>query len=377
MHPAATLLFLASHSSSPRGQESVPFRFEEAIAAVGDITGDGVQELAVAITGGVALYSGATGGLVWRSQGSASSLAPIQDVNGDGVRDVLSLGLFARILSGKDGTELRRFEARGGRDVDALGDVDGDGSPEFLVAAGKRALVLSTRAGAAEAVIGTEQDTTDCHPMRVVGDVDGDGHLDIGWFDWTRDADGGAFRNRIRLASGRTREELPSIALLTGCEALEGFTLAAAGDVDRDGRADVLIAYVGGCAQTYSGRDGKLLVSFEDPCPGGYIEGFGDTAVALGDLDGDHVSEIAFGCKEYMDSGDGYYVAICSGRTGKKLHVFQHDHWPGHFHFVAAPGDVNGDGVPDVAVLVPECGSLTLHSGKDFTWLRTLHPPSG
>lgn len=353
-------------------------RFGEAIAAVGDTDGDGVRDLAVAIAGGLALYSSRTGEIRWRSPGAIASVAPIEDVDRDGTPDVIAGGYgTVRVLSGKDGRELAAVREPSvesfGRDVDSLGDLDGDGRPEILIASDVAAVVVSTSSSTEIARLSRSDELRHGHPTRAVGDVDGDGSIDFGWFDSFR-SERGTWRQHVRIVSGRARTKLASIDPISACGSWLGQTLAPAGDVDRDGRGDVLVSS-SGCAQTYSGRDGRVLATFDDPMPGGYFEGFGDTAVVVGDLDGDGVGEIAFGCKEYMDSGDSYYAAVFDGRTGAKLHVFEHDHWPGHFHFVAAPGDVGGDGVPDIAVLVPECGSLTIYSGQDFRPIRVLHPP--
>lgn len=58
------------------------------------------------------------------------------------------------------------------------------------------------------------------------------------------------------------------------------------------------------------------------------------------------------------------------------LELLEHAHDRGHFQFVAAPDIVNGDGSPDITVLLAECAMLTVHSGREMTRIRTLQLPS-
>lgn len=356
----------------------------DAISAVGDVDADGVRDLAVAVKGGVALYSSATGALLWTAKGSAKALAPIEDCNADHIPDVLtsSFGLV-RILSGKDGSEvlsLREPTIAGfGWDVDSLGDLDGDGFVEFLVAASVKACICTTRPGGEMVIVDTGSKAHSyCHRMRAIGDVDADGSTDIAWVE-SDESLRPSQPPRVRVLSGRTRETVLLIDLvpagLAPCTTMEGYSLAPAGDPDGDGLADVLVGCVGVWARSFRGSDGSVLVEYRDPLPGGNNEGFADTLAVVGDVDCDGVGDVAFGCKEYWDSGDQYYAAILSGRTGEPTRVLHHAHYPGHYHFVAAPGDVDGDGVPDLAVFVPECGSLTLHSGHGMCRIRTLQLP--
>jgi hypothetical protein len=81
---------------------------------------------------------------------------------------------------------------------------------------------------------------------------------------------------------------------LTGEGPGEGFgtSPSVAGDVDGDGRADLIVgawqysgaAVSGGRAYLYSGREGRLLKTYTCRTPG---DAFGFDAVSLGDTDGD------------------------------------------------------------------------------------------
>ncbi|HEV8200594.1 MAG TPA: FG-GAP-like repeat-containing protein [Candidatus Polarisedimenticolia bacterium] len=126
--------------------------------------------------------------------------------------------------------------------------------------------------------------------VSVLGDVDGDRVPDIYASDWSNGA-GGARTGRIYVHSGKSGRRLLT---LTGETAGEGFGIgpAAAGDVDGDGRADLIVgawqyagaAVSGGRATLYSGKDGRAMKTWTCKVPG---DTFGFDAVGMGDVDGD------------------------------------------------------------------------------------------
>jgi hypothetical protein len=126
--------------------------------------------------------------------------------------------------------------------------------------------------------------------VSVPGDMDGDGLAEIYAADWSNAARG-LSTGRIYVHSGRTGARLLT---LTGETAGDGFgtSPSVAGDVDGDGRADLIVgawqygkaAVSGGRAYLFSGRDGRLLRTFTDRTPGDTL---GFDAVGLGDVDAD------------------------------------------------------------------------------------------
>src|SRR5207302_1596883 len=122
-----------------------------------------------------------------------------------------------------------------------------------------------------------------------------------------------------------------------------GGVFVAAGDVNGDGKADVITgAGAGGGphVRVWSGADGTLLRQF-------YAYGVkfrGGVSVAAGDVNGDGKADVVTGA----GPGGGPHVEVFSGATGAVLRSF-FAYAPAFTGgvFVAA-GDVNGDGHADV-----------------------------
>jgi hypothetical protein len=131
--------------------------------------------------------------------------------------------------------------------------------------------------------------------VSVVGDVDADGVPDVYASDWANNAKGPS-TGRIYVHSGRDGRRLFT---LTGETPGEGFGIgpATAGDVDRDGHADLIVgswqyagaAISGGRTYLYSGKDGRLVKTITCRIPG---DTFGFDAVGMGDVDGDGTADL-------------------------------------------------------------------------------------
>ena len=129
--------------------------------AAGDVNNDGIGDFMIgaygnnvngASSGSAFVYSGATGALLYSFHGVAGgdklgySGGGVGDVNGDGYGDVI-VGTFipsgagyARVYSGANGSVLYHLTDGDtgdafGHSVAGVGDVNGDGSPDFAVSA--------------------------------------------------------------------------------------------------------------------------------------------------------------------------------------------------------------------------------------------------
>jgi hypothetical protein len=225
------------------------------------------------------------------------SLATIGDVDGDGCGDWL-IGApagsthtrrgRAEIWSGADHQRLAVLEGSVpafGVAVAGLGDIDGDGTPDFAIASPP---VLLNTAAQGSVTTYSGRTRTVLHTLHSevagtwfganianVGDTNGDGIADL--------AIGGNFGGApglVSLHDGATGAELHT---WRDSSTTSGFgkTIAAAGDVDGDGAGDVLVAAVrlgseAGLDEVFlfSGATGQRLLRLFGDKPG---TGFGTT----------------------------------------------------------------------------------------------------
>ncbi|RMH02575.1 MAG: hypothetical protein D6702_08430 [Planctomycetota bacterium] len=141
--------------------------------------------------------------------------------------------------------------------------------------------------------------------------------------------------------------------------ALFGIAADTLGDVNGDAVPEILVGAPleapgglkdAGSAFLFSGADGSLLWRVDGAKT---IDKMGSAVARVGDIDGDGVDDAALGAHSaYVGSTyhAGLAVAV-SGATGAVLYTFPGFHLHSHFGYsVAGPGDLNGDGVPDIAV---------------------------
>ncbi|MCI0588666.1 MAG: Ig-like domain-containing protein [Planctomycetes bacterium] len=159
-----------------------------------------------------------------------------------------------------------------------------------------------------------------------------------------------------------------------------GLSVASAGDVNGDGKPDILVAspfadpgglFDGGSVYVLSGTSGALLLQIDGSGSG---ELFGFSVAGLGDLDGDGASEVLVG-NPAASPGGIYMAGRASVHSGASAAVLFAIDGVGDFDTlgmsVAGLGDANGDGVPDFAVGasgadpggIPDAGEARLASG--------------
>src|SRR4029077_7348134 len=125
--------------------------------------------------------------------------------------------------------------------------------------------------------------------VSLPGDLDGDGVSDIYASDWSNEAKGPS-TGRVYVYSGRTGKPLLALPGETSGDGF-GTSQSMAGDVDGDGRADLIVgawqygkvAISAGRAYLYSGKTGQLIRTYTCRTPG---DTFGFDAVGMGDVDG-------------------------------------------------------------------------------------------
>jgi hypothetical protein len=156
----------------------------------------------------------------------------------------------------------------------------------------------------------------------------------------------------------------PSLVLeLTGSGATAEFGTAVgdAGDVDGDGVADLIVgapfeAGVG-VARVFSGDDGSLIWQLSDGAP---FARFGAGVAGVGDVDGDGVPDVAVGApfdtQPVISSGS---MRVYSGATGLLLFTVEGSQAFGFLGYaMTGVGDLDGDGFGDVLVGEPATATL-------------------
>lgn len=275
--------------------------------------------------------------------------------------------------------EIHQNDAWFGYAVASAGDVNGDGYSEVLVGAPKydngqvdegAVFVFPGSAGglslSAAVLQGNQVNAQAGTSVSSAGDVNNDGYSDVlvgaPYFDSGQTDEGVAF---VHLGSA-TGIRINASAVLEINQISSGFgiSVAAAGDVNGDGRSDVLIGahqydngqsnegaaflyYGGGVAVSMS------AVALEANQAGAMM---GYSVGSAGDLNADGYSEIMVGARLYSN-GQAYEGAVFiyeGSATGvikanpRRLESNQVDARYGHS--LAPAGDVNGDGFSDIVI---------------------------
>jgi hypothetical protein len=244
-----------------------------------------------------------------------------------------------------------------GWSVATLGDVDGDGRSDFAAGApgndfaGSDAGQVKVFSGATHQVLWTLYGTTVGgkfgHAVAAAGDIDLDGRADL-----IVGAPGSSNTGYVRVFSGQAGAILYTLSA-TSADYLFGAAVAGGSDVDGDAIPDLLVGapdavFGDGRAHVFSGASGALIRSHFAASPGSG-ENLGFAVAFIGDTNGDGRGEYVIGAPAPL-VGPGY-VMCRNGLNGMQRWLRYGNDPSGYSEFgfaLAAIGDINGNGTADV-----------------------------
>jgi hypothetical protein len=321
------------------------------VAAAGDVNADGCGDVIVGddryhqFVGRVYVYAGAASGL---------GAAPVFTATGETVNNHF------------------------GYAAGTAGDPNGDGYDDIVVGAyhwyGFRGRVyLYTASGAglrgtpALTLTGDAPNDYLGRSVAGAGDVNGDSYDDA-----VMAAQGyGNFTGRVYLYTGGPNGLAGTpLSVVSGEGPADSFgvSLAAAGDVNGDEYADVIVGAIGhgdfvGRAYLYAGGPTGLGSSPMWIATGeGANSSFGRSVAGAGDVNGDGYSDVVVGAPGYNNSNGRVYLYAGGpgGLQADPMMVLTGEQQQDHFgRAVAGAGDVNGDGYDDVIVGADRFNNLT------------------
>jgi FG-GAP repeat len=352
-------------------------------SAVGDVDNDGINDLLVAeasfkLPGGlisigrVVVVSGSTGAVVAQvfhpppQEGTGfggHSVAAVGDVNGNGTPDFAVGAPFAdmpdqttgsvTVFDGADRSVIHQWVGQTnegyGRWITGLGDVDLDGVPDLACSKTFGATPIHVRSGQSGAVLvqlGPPPGYSFYGSIfNGLGDVSGDGELDLAV---GMSKSGGKGRVDVyTAATGVLQYSIEDRQFSSS-----GGAPYRAGDVNGDGFSDLSVGYAFGevisGTRTYLGPTGTFLWGLETYQLEKISSGVGGS-----DFNGDGYDDILVGAPNYKSP---YTPEIWSGRLQALSGIdgtpifevvgFNEKLGIGYVHM----GDITGDGFPDFAV---------------------------
>nr|WP_298937103.1 FG-GAP-like repeat-containing protein [uncultured Dyadobacter sp.] len=325
------------------------------------------------------------------------SVSTAGDVNGDGYSDVLvgapkydngqadegaaflypgiagGISLAATVL------ECNQANAQMGYSVSNAGDINKDGFADIMVgtpyydASTSNEGVVMIYKGSANGLVTNSPyifklDQAEANlgiSVAMAGDVNGDGYSDM--LAGAHQFDNGQSNEGVGVLILGANNGLGTYTLME-CnqkDAMMGFAVAGAGDVDGDGFSDVMAGarlysngqYLEGAAFIFKGSAGGLVTANPTVIESNQIDArLGHALSSAGDVNGDGFSDIALGAYQYDkgSSNEGVVMIHLGSPNGVSLapsQTLESDQTEAQFGIsVACAGDVNGDGFADLII---------------------------
>ncbi|HTO05441.1 MAG TPA: hypothetical protein VMR86_00140 [Myxococcota bacterium] len=371
--PSGTELTASATMAPPTGTFTGP-KFGSALANAGDLNGDGFDDLVIGQSfavppgdnffvgqayvylGGAFRLAGLASSQIVSDQASdefAISAASAGDVNGDGYADLI---VGAPLYDSGQSDEGAAFLFHGG--------------PAGITSGGPGGAVTLLHGGQAGAQLG--------QGVASAGDVNGDGYADVIvgaplWDGNTPDV-GAAFVFLGGPAGVTSGSAASAAATLLGdqTDSRFGWSVASAGDVNGDARADVIVgapfynagagAAEGAAFVFLAGPTGIASVSASSGARlagGGAVALCGISVASAGDVNGDGYSDVIVGAPGSGGTGAaGIFRGRASGIASASLSgastVISGVSANSQFGWsVAGTGDMNADGFDDLAIGAP------------------------
>lgn len=314
-----------------------------------DVDGDGLYDLfAESPLSGIRYYRNVGTKTAPRFQVAADTLKDVQGVaiyadrqNIAQFADIDCNGKLDMLLGRVDGT-ITRYEMEG---------LDANRAPRFR---------LITERFEDIQIIGQRTPSLHGANTMAVFDVDGDGDPDILWGDffepgllWIRNQGTCAHPD----FHGDRIPFPPQLPLETS-----GYNAPAPGDLNGDGRTDLVVGVLGGAFNPVKTSTANLY-ELDQTTPGIWtvatthlLDGIdlgAETIPAFGDVDGDGDLDLVVGTKIEPDNprtGGMYWFENVGTRTAPAFRLRGHLDVLPAFHNAPALGDLDGDGLPDLVV---------------------------
>ncbi|SKC06046.1 FG-GAP-like repeat-containing protein [Dyadobacter psychrophilus] len=408
-----------------------------AVSSAGDVNGDGYSDV---IVGAPFFDKGESNeGIAFVYHGSASGIAPnpaiilegnqieaqfgtsaasAGDINKDGFSDIIIGAPFYNKGESKEGVAMIYYgsasgisnnktilegnqpNAKFGRAVEGLGDVNGDGFSDVIVGAplydkgqtdeGAAFIYHGSAAGinllANNILEGNQEKSQYGYVSTAAGDVNGDGYNDVlvgaYAYDKGHDNEGAVF---VHLGSAIGVGNNASVVLEGNqINAQYGWSATTAGDVNGDGYSDILVgSYLYDFGQTnegavfvYHGSAQGIKASAALRLESNQAEAKQGISVACaGDVNGDGYSDVMIGVWQY-DKGEGNEGTVVihhgspNGLISSPASTLESNQADAGFGWsVKSAGDVNGDGYSDVIAGANTYDKGQADEGAAFVWL--------